>query len=83
MSGAPFMAIAGIWQDGRAGKPPAFTMLTIEPGPDVVTYHDRQIVVLPPKDWVSWIYLTKSETELLRPLPAGSLVVETVRPPSD
>jgi putative SOS response-associated peptidase YedK len=27
----PFMAIAGIWQEGQDGKP-AFTMLTTEPG---------------------------------------------------
>ena len=30
-------------------------------------------------DWRSWIYLTKSENELLRPLPGGSPRVETVR----
>jgi putative SOS response-associated peptidase YedK len=58
-------------------------MLTTEPGPDVSPYHNRQVVVLPPEDWTSWIYLTKPESELLRPLPAGSLAVETVRPASD
>ena len=63
-----FMAIAGIWREGLDGHP-AFTMLTTEPGPDIAPYHDRQIVVLEPGDWAHWIYLTKTETELLRPLP--------------
>jgi len=37
------------------------------------------VVVLRPEDWAAWIYLTKSEAELLRPLPEGSLTVEAVR----
>ena len=58
-------------------------MLTTSPGPDVAPYHARQVVVLPPADWSSWLYLTKPESELLRPLPQGSLRVETVRKGSD
>jgi putative SOS response-associated peptidase YedK len=80
---APFLAIAGLWRDGKPGAPPAFTMLTTSPGPDVEPYHSRQIVVLRPEDWGAWIYLTKTEKELLRPLPEGSLNVETVREGSD
>ena len=76
---APFLAIAGIWRDGAGGKPPAFTMLTTDPGPDVEPYHNRQVVVLRPEDWAPWIYLTKPEAELLRSLPTGALSVETVR----
>lgn len=49
LNGAPLMAIAGIWRQGEGNHPPAFTMLTTEPGPDVKPYHDRQIVVLQPK----------------------------------
>jgi putative SOS response-associated peptidase YedK len=79
LNGAPFMAIAGIWREGLDGNPPSFTMLTAEPGPDVAPYHPRQIVVLRPENWSAWIYLTKPEVELLRPLPAGSLEVKTVR----
>lgn len=69
-----FFCIAGIWRDGGAGEPPNFTMLTTGPGPDIAPYHDRQIVVLRPEDWPSWMYLTKPESELLRPLSAGSLL---------
>lgn len=83
LQNAPFLAIAGLWRDGQGNQPPSFTMLTAEPGPDVEPYHNRQVVVLWPKEWESWIHLTKPEAELLRPLPAGSLHVETVRAGSD
>lgn len=83
LNGAPFLAIAGIWREGQGTAPPAFTMLTTSPGPDVEPYHSRQIVVLRPEDWAAWIYLTKPEKELLRPLREGSLAVETVRKRSD
>ncbi len=74
---APLMAIAAIWQPSQKGQPAAFTMLTTEPVPDVEPFHNRQIAVLHPIDWQAWIDLTKPEEELLRPLPVGSLRVET------
>lgn len=80
---APFMAIAGLWRDTKGDNAPAFTMLTTEPGEEVKPYHNRQVVVLRPEDWASWLYLTTPEAELLRPLPKGSLHVETVRQGSD
>ncbi len=80
--GAPFLAIAGIWRKGKTGVQ-AFTMLTTEPSPDVQPYHNRQVVVLKPDDWAHWIYLTKPQSELLHPLPEGSLEAETVREGSD
>ena len=83
LRGAPLLTIARIWGDSKAGAPPAFTMLATSPGPDVEPYHSRQVVVLQPEDWAAWIYLTKPEKELLRPLPEGSLDVETVREASD
>ena len=83
LKGSPLMAIAGLWREGPEGEPPAFTMLTTEPGPDIAPYHDRQVVVLRPEDWMAWLFLTRPESELLRPLPAGSLDVEMVRGPSD
>jgi putative SOS response-associated peptidase YedK len=63
-------------QDG-AGE--AFTLLTTEPGSDVAPIHNRQMVVLDRPDWLAWLDLTRPESELLRPLPAGSLAVEQVR----
>jgi putative SOS response-associated peptidase YedK len=58
-------------------------MLTTSPGADIEPYHDRQVVVLQPRDWAAWLYFTKPQAELLRPLPAGSLAVETARSGSD
>jgi len=83
LQNAPFMAIASLWRDGQGNQPPSFAMLTTAPGPDVAPYHNRQVVVLRPEDWASWIHLTKPEAELPRPLSAGSLDVQTVRPGSD
>jgi putative SOS response-associated peptidase YedK len=79
LNGAPFMAIAGLWREGAGNQPPAFTMLTTEPSPDVAPIHNRQVVVLRPEDWRSWLELSKPESDLLQPLPAGSLRIEVVR----
>ena len=56
LKGAPFLAVAGIWREGKGTAPPAFTMLTTSPGPDVEPYHARQIVVLPPEDWAADLF---------------------------
>jgi putative SOS response-associated peptidase YedK len=61
---------------------PAFSLLTVPPGPDVAPYHDRQPVILPPEQWAAWLDPSVASQELLRPLPAGSLdVVESPREP--
>jgi putative SOS response-associated peptidase YedK len=83
LKGAPITAIAGLSREGRGNHPPSFTMLTTAPGPDVAPYHNRQVVVLRPEDWAAWIYLTKAQAELLRPLPQGSFDVATVRAGAD
>jgi putative SOS response-associated peptidase YedK len=72
------MGIAGLWSEDADGAL-SFTMLTTEPGPDIAPIHDRQVCVLKPEDWAAWLFLTKPEGELLRPLAAGTLVVEVVR----
>lgn len=79
LKGSPVMAIAGLWSADEAGAL-SFTMLTTEPGPDIAPYHDRQVCVILPEDWTHWLFLTRSEEELLKPLPAGTLDVVTVRP---
>lgn len=63
--------IAGLVRDDR------FTMLTMEPGPDVAPYHNRQIVILPRSEWANW--LGSSPDAAIPPLPAGSLKVVQVR----
>lgn len=80
---APFMAIAAIWRPSRKNQPAAFAMLTTEPGSDLEPFHNRQVVVLQLRDWKAWIDFDRPEEELLRPLPRGSLKVQTSRVSSD
>ena len=77
-AGEEWFCFAGLWRPMQQGGD-AFTLLTIEPGQDVAPIHNRQVVVLPREDWRAWLYLDRSEAELLHPLPAGSLTVEQVR----
>lgn len=78
LRGSPVMGIAGLWSEADDGGL-SFTMLTTSPGPDIAPYHDRQVCVLTPEDWAHWLFLTKAQDDLLRPLPAGILDVITVR----
>ncbi|HEY0436752.1 MAG TPA: SOS response-associated peptidase family protein [Phenylobacterium sp.] len=70
--GTELFCIAGLIRDDR------FTMLTMEPGPDLTPYHDRQIVILPRRDWAAWLSASP-DAPPITPLPAGSLRVEQVR----
>jgi putative SOS response-associated peptidase YedK len=46
--------VAGIWRANMdVGE--AFTMLTMEPGPDIAPYHNRQIGILERADWAEWL----------------------------
>jgi len=45
----------------------------------VAPIHNRQMAILERADWPARIDLNRSEAELLRPLPAGSLDGEQVR----
>ena len=53
----------------------AFTLLTCPPGPDVERYHSRQIALLAPAQWRSWLDGSARSLDLLGPTPAGSLDV--------
>lgn len=76
-TGEPIFAIAGIWREtAEVGE--AFTLLTMEPGPDIAPYHDRQIVILERSAWADWLDPAASARSLIKPLPAGSLTVEQV-----
>lgn len=71
--GEPIFTIAGIWRETEdVGE--AYTMLTMEPGPDIAPYHDRQIVILERDSWADWLDPSVSAN----PLPAGSLSVEQI-----
>ena len=53
-------------------------MLTMEPGPDIKPYHDRQIVILERSAWADWLNPAISAKSLIKPLPAGTLSVAQV-----
>lgn len=72
-----WFAIAGIWRPHEAvGE--AFTMLTLDAGPDVAPYHRRQIIPLRREQWADWLDENIPAAEVLRILPAGSLPVRQV-----
>jgi putative SOS response-associated peptidase YedK len=79
LNGASFMAMAAAWKPAKGNHPATFAIVTVDPGPDILPYHPRQMAVLPPVDWKRWIYDQAPMAELLRPLPAGSLTVTTIR----
>jgi putative SOS response-associated peptidase YedK len=46
----------------------------VRSNPDVAAYHNRQIALLSPTQWPSWLDHSARSLELLRPSDAGSLV---------
>ena len=76
------MAIAGLWRDARIEHADLYH-------PDHPAKRGRKAVpqpaarLAPARGWAAWLYLTEPETELLRPLPEGSISVETARPGSN
>jgi putative SOS response-associated peptidase YedK len=53
-------------------------MLTMELGPDIAAYRDRQIAILDRVDWADWLDPSISAKTILKPLAAGSLSVAQV-----
>src|SRR3569832_2108007 len=72
MRGEEWFWIAGLI------KQEAWTMLPVDPGPDVAPFHVRQGVVLHPDEGFVWLTLAKPEPELLRALPGGTFDVKKV-----
>jgi len=67
-------AIAGlVRQHPEAGE--AFTLLTVPPGADIAGYHNRQIALLEPPEWLGWLDGSVRSADLLRPSEAGALSV--------
>lgn len=72
--GNDWFGIAGICRTHpEVGE--AFTMLTCDPGADVAPYHNRQVVLLSPRDCIAWLDPATSVQDFANPLPAGSLNV--------
>ena len=79
-AGQDWLCMAGLWRPAEGEWPESFTLLTIEPGPDVKPYHDRQVVVLPRERWAAWLDPAIDASDLLVCGPAGMLEVEQVTP---
>lgn len=72
-----WFAIAGIWRPHeKVGE--AFTMLTLEAGPDIAPYHHRQIIPLAREQWADWLDPNVPAADVLRILPEGSLIAAQV-----
>ena len=69
VAGEDVFGFAGLVRDDR------FTLLTCDPGPDLVPYHDRQVVILKPADWSEWLTSDSDVGGLLKPAPAGTIEV--------
>ena len=67
-------AIAGVTRDdAKVGE--AFTLLTVPPGEDIAPYHNRQIALLTPPQWKSWLDHSVKSVEMLAPNLPGTLAV--------
>jgi putative SOS response-associated peptidase YedK len=71
-----FFCIAGVWRKGDEGE--AFTMLTVEPGADIVPYHKRQVAVPEREEWAAWLDPRVPSAGLLRPSAGGTFQVSKV-----
>lgn len=66
------LAIAGLVRSHpEVGE--AFTLLTCPPGPDVSPYHNRQIVLLRPDQWLGWLDGSARSADMLGPSAEGVL----------
>ena len=75
----PWFCIAGIWRaSDKVGE--AFTMLTMDAGEDVAPYHHRQIIPLARDQWADWLNPEIPASDVLKHLPAGSLIPTQVYP---
>lgn len=68
------VAIAGLVQS-RGNAEEAFTLLTVEPGPDILPYHSRGVALLQPRQWRAWLDGSAKCLDILRPSAANSLDV--------
>lgn len=78
----PWFCFAGLWRTAPGGDQ-RFAVITIEPGPDVAPYHDRQPAILHRRDWCRWLDTDPVPPGWLVPLPPGSITVDRVRTDRD
>lgn len=72
LKGERWFGIAGIWREYE-GTNEAFTMLTMDAGPDIAPYHHRQIVPLSLASGLHWLNPVTPPEDSLAWLPEGSI----------
>ena len=73
-AGQDWFCFAGLIGRGP-GDADAFALLTVDAGQDAAAHHARQPVVLDRDAWAAWLDGSRPAPDLLRPSPAGTLVV--------
>ena len=73
-----WFGMAGIWREYKDGE--AFTLLTMDAGPDIAPYHHRQIIPLAREQWADWLDPKVPAQTVLQYLPAGMLSITQVYP---
>lgn len=65
--GADLFCFAGLWDRARTvdGIIDSFAIITCPAGPSMRPYHDRQPVILEPRQWSAWLDLTADPAALL------------------
>ncbi len=67
---------AGTWRPASQDWPEAYAVITIEANGDVAPFHDRQMAVPGRRQRMDWLDLSRSEHELLLPLPIRTFRIE-------
>lgn len=82
LKGHRWFCMAGVWREVEGGE--AFSLLTMDAGPDIAPYHHRQIIPLARDQWADWLDPRVPSGDILGWLPEGSLDVTQVfgKPPS-
>ncbi len=73
-AGEAWFCFAALLGRGEADAE-AFTLLTVDAGPDTRPYHDREPVILDRADWAGWLDGSRAAETVLRPARAGTLLV--------
>lgn len=77
---AEWFCFAGIWERAKTtdGEVESFALVTMPAGPDVQPYHDRQPVILQPRQYKEWLDAGSDTAPLLSsPAPGTLLVAQT------
>jgi len=72
LAGHDWFCMAGVWRKHeQVGE--AFSLLTMDAGPDIAPYHHRQIIPLARDQWAAWLDPAVPAEDVLGWLPEGSL----------